>query len=65
MSDFVPRDAKAIPCSCGGYMDRVDATPNEVANFNCGRGYECCVRAFICRICKKREVHTAEAPEME
>jgi hypothetical protein len=57
--------AVGVPCPCGGYGDRVDCTPEELARWNCGRSYECCARAFVCRVCKSRLVGTAEAPEME
>ncbi len=61
----VERCADSIPCECGGYMDRVEVTPEEDEEFGCGRTWNCCSRAFVCRICKKRHACAAEAPEME
>ena len=60
----IERDAGGIPCECGGYADRVDCTEQEIAEQGCGRSYECCARAFVCRVCKTRIVGKAEAPEM-
>jgi hypothetical protein len=65
ITDDIKRSADAIPCPCGGYADRVDCTQNELELYNCGRSRECCARAFVCRVCGKRLVGTAEAPEME
>jgi len=64
------RDAKAIKCECGGYAERVSCTPEELKEFNRGCpgqlfGDECCARAFVCCICGKRMVGTAEAPDMD
>lgn len=58
------RDVDGIPCSCGGYMGRVDVTAEEEMAFGCGRA-GCCSRAFVCRVCAKRSLGWAEAPEME
>lgn len=61
----VARDADGIPCpKCGGYADSVDVTPEELERYNCGRGYDCCARAFVCRLCGTRVGAKAEAPEM-
>lgn len=62
----IKRDQQAIPCpECNGYADRVDCTKEEIeGRMNCGKGYECCVRAFVCRVCKKRIIGKANAPEM-
>lgn len=59
----VPRDAEGVPCQCGGYADRVTPNAAEMAKFNCHRTYECCARAFVCRVCKTRFGATAEAPD--
>lgn len=62
----VGRDVEAVKCDCGGYAERVDCTPDEVrSEYNCGRSHECCCRAFVCCVCKKRILRKAEAPEME
>lgn len=61
----VGREAVGIPCSCGGYADRVyDLTAAEEKENGCGRK-DCCSRAFVCRVCKKRMLCSSEAPEME
>ena len=61
----IEREAKGIPChECQGYADRVDCTPEELDDFNCDVSYECCARAFVCRVCLKRIVGKAESPEM-
>jgi len=58
------RDAVATPCVCGGFADRVDSTKAEIASgLNCGKSYECCCRAFVCRVCKKRLTGSAFATE--
>lgn len=59
------RDAKGIKCECGGYAERVDCTKGELKKYDCGRGYECCARAFKCCLCGKRIAGEAEAPEMD
>lgn len=64
-SERFARGAEAAPCECGGYADRVEATPDEIAEHGCGRASECCARAFVCRKCGTRIVGTAEAPEMD
>jgi len=61
----IDRSAKAIKCECGGYAERVDCTMEELKEFNCGRPFECCARAFVCSICGKRIVGEAEAPDMD
>lgn len=67
LEDSVKRDVDAIPCpDCNGYADRGKCTPNELKLVNCSeRVTECCGRVFVCRICKKRILAKAEAPEME
>jgi hypothetical protein len=68
-SKTVDRNAGAMKCECGGYMDRVDCTAEERKKFGCSRdrtgGWECCARAFVCCICKLRHACWAEAPEMD
>lgn len=61
----VRRDADATPCECGGYADRVDCTKEEIKEYGCGRSYECCSRAFVCRLCKTRLLGKADAPDMD
>jgi hypothetical protein len=59
------RDDDAIPCpKCGGYASRVKCAPEELEKYNCGRSWECCARAFECRVCGHREATRAPAPEM-
>jgi len=67
LKDQVERTTNAIPCpDCNGYADRDKCTPEELKLVNCcGRTYECCGRVFVCRICKKRILAQADAPEME
>jgi hypothetical protein len=59
------READGIPCKCGGYAERAACTTGELAEFNCGRSWECCARAFVCKICGARLIGKADAPEME
>jgi hypothetical protein len=68
----IPRDADAIPCECGGFADALsdkeaDFNMDELRKFGCGCeimfGYNCCVRAFKCRICGKRIIGRADAPK--
>lgn len=65
LPELLPRNADAIACPCGGYADRVEATAEEIKAQSCGRSYECCARAFVCRVCKARLVGEAAAPEMD
>ena len=59
------RDTKAIPCSiCNGYCDSVETTKKEIKEHDCGKGYQCCSKAFECRICHKRIIALLDAPEM-
>ena len=65
-NDYVERNINAIKCDCGGYAERVICTKEEIeSDKNCGKSYECCVRAFVCCICKKRIIKTAEAPDID
>lgn len=63
-----PREAEAIECKCGGYAASVDANAEECAEFGCGRdrpgGYQCCARAFVCKVCGARYSGSAEAPDI-
>lgn len=61
----VERGQEAIPCSCGGYCDRVSQTEEEIAQYGCGRWGGCCAVAFVCRICKTRYAGHEPAPDME
>jgi hypothetical protein len=63
-SIFFSREADGIECECGGYAQRVDCTKKELQEYNCGRYWECCARAFVCKMCGKRIVGQAEAPEV-
>ena len=69
LESSVDRDVNAVPCPCGGYSDRVKTTAEEKKEFGCARDqqfdWECCVRAFVCRICKERLAGRALAPEMD
>lgn len=64
LTDPIKREAGAVPCECGGYADRVPCSSEEIKTQGCSRDYECCSRAFVCRICKVRMVGTAEAPDI-
>lgn len=64
VDDRPERDASGMPCPCGGYADRVSPTEAERDEYQwCGRPYNCCIRAFVCRVCKKRLIANAAAPE--
>ena len=58
-------DVEAIPCSCGGYCDKVPGTAEERKKYGCGRNFDCCNVAFLCRVCKTRWVGRLPAPEMD
>lgn len=63
-AERVERDADGAPCKCGGYADRVSVTKDEITRKQgCGRPWECCLRAFVCRKCKARILIHANAPE--
>lgn len=43
-------------------------TAKEIVGHTCGRdtpNYQCCARAFVCRVCKTRWIGEAFAPEMD
>jgi hypothetical protein len=63
--DEISRDTEALQCDCGGYAARVPCTEEEIKEHDCGRGYECCARAFVCCLCKKRVIKHVEAPEFD
>ena len=60
--DSIPRDAFQLLCKCGKHAKRVDCTSEEMSEFNCGRSYECCARAFQCE-CGLRVAGSCDAPE--
>lgn len=62
---LIPRDVTALECMCGGYMQRVPCNESEFAEYNCGRSWECCARAFYCLTCLTRIAASAEAPESD
>ena len=59
----IEREATGIECQCGGYAVQVDTTAEESEKYGCG-GYDCCSRAFVCKVCGARIVGNAKAPEM-
>ena len=61
----INRSAEGIKCTCNGYAEPVECTPEEFAKYNCGRPWKCCARAFVCCVCGRRIVGKAEAPEMK
>ena len=63
LKERIIRDADSTPCLCGGYADRVECTKQEIKQYGCGRDYECCSRAFVCRVCCQRLVGCAEAAD--
>lgn len=65
LTQDIDRDTEAIKCTCKGYAGRVDCTDDEIREHDCGRGHECCARAFVCELCGKRFAGSAPAPDME
>lgn len=63
--DDIKRDTEAIECDCGGYCERVPCNEEELKLYNCGREYECCARAFVCKVCGKRYAGEAPAPDID
>jgi hypothetical protein len=63
----IDRETEGIKCpACEtGYAERVKCTPEEMEEYNCGRPYECCARAFVCCACGVRTAFSAPAPELE
>lgn len=64
LQNSLKREDNAVPCECGGYADRVGCSPAEIKTQNCSRNYECCARAFVCRICETRLIGKAAAPDL-
>ena len=65
LPEQIERNVNSIPCpKCNGYADRIDLTAEEIKRQSCGRSYECCGRAFVCRLCRERIVGDAFSPEM-
>ena len=65
---FVDRDESVIECSCGGAARRVKCSKAERDRWGCGRdsaNWECCARAFVCKVCGKRYAGNAYAPDMD
>lgn len=63
--DSLPRDAhEFLHEDCGGIYERVECTGAERKQFGCGRGWDCCSRAFVCNKCKDRIAMRVEAPDM-
>lgn len=59
----VPRDTLGIACTCKGFAERVECTPEEQKTLSsCVGG--CCSRAFVCKLCGQRWVGKAVSPEM-
>lgn len=64
--DDIERGANGAPCPCGGYADKAAATHDEIKAYqDCGRIWECCIGAFVCRSCNRRFVVRLLAPEMD
>lgn len=61
----IAQQEKGIACTCGGYAEIVPCTDEERAKYGCGRNYDCCSRAFVCRLCGTRYAGSTSAPEME
>lgn len=60
------REDDAFPCpECGGFSERVQCTPEELAQHNCGKSWECCARAFTCVGCGYHFAMRAPAPDMD
>ncbi len=59
------RESDAIPCpKCLGYCEKESTTKEERKQYQtCGRPYECCLGAFVCKRCGLRVVSRLEAPE--
>lgn len=63
----IGREQQGFECpSCHGYCEETECTEDEIlSDLNCGRTYACCCVAFKCKLCGKRWVGKANAPEME
>ena len=65
LPEDLERDTKVIPCPvCNGFCDESTMTKEEIKQHDCGKGYQCCSKAFECRICQARIIAKLEAPEM-
>ena len=58
---WFPEDADGIkyPACKVGYAERVRCGPQELKEYNCGRSYESCARAFVCAACGYRRPRRA------
>lgn len=60
------RAEHSLKCECGGYCDEADLTDDEYQH-GCSKDtmfkLGCCVKAFVCCLCKQRWVARLEAPE--
>lgn len=67
LTGTLSRNTEAIPCpdkKCQGYCDKVSCSKEEIEKHqSCGRKWQCCLSAFVCRSCKKRYVSALEAPD--
>lgn len=63
----LPLDTVAAACRCNGYADKTadGPTAEEIARYDCGRGWACCTAAFRCRLCGLRFIGTLQAPDLE
>ena len=58
------REIKKGICSCGGSVNSVEATQEELKKHNCHSKWECCMAVIECEKCKTRIIFELEAPEM-
>jgi hypothetical protein len=59
------RNIASIHCEKdNGYCREIKPTDIEIAEFDCGRGYACCLKAFKCTICNTRYLVKLPAPEL-
>ncbi len=64
LTEEIARYTESIACPCGGFADKVDATPEEDKKYGCLYRF-CCSVAFLCRVCGNRLVGRYEAPEAD
>jgi hypothetical protein len=68
LPEDIERETKAIPCpECNGYCDEITIitmSKEEIKQYDCGKGYQCCSKAFECRHCHSRIIAKFEAPEI-
>lgn len=55
------REINEAKCSCGGTVSRVEQTPEEAKEYDCGRG--CCGVSLECDKCRTRFVIGLSSPE--